>query len=193
MPFDSLAYLSARTLTENLPQDLPPGEDVGALESQTMWNIRGGGIPGGTLASLLATFESSERKNATSTNYADHLSPVPATKPKWKLTYRFPAVARLRDYGAFSLFTPVNMAMVQRTRGLLTLFSRSGQDKDEDVVPRYSSEYTYMDSIRCSNPVSAFMISFGFMASLTALVFLPPFRWLLRRTGYAQGEGLPDE
>lgn len=194
VPFDVLAYLSARSLTENLPKDLPPGEDVGALESQTMWNLKGGGISGGTLASALAFLESPDRKNMSSLNYADYLSPMPATKPEWKLTYWFPPVAGLRDCGALTPFTPVNMAIVQRTRGLLSMFSRSGQSKDEeDIVPKYSTKYAYMDSIRCSNRVSAFMMSFGFIAGLTALLFFPPLRWLLRRTGYTQGQGMSDE
>ena len=71
VPFDALAYLSARTLTENLPQGLPPGEDVGALESHTMWSVKGGGISGGTLASILALYDAPNRKSSRSINYAE--------------------------------------------------------------------------------------------------------------------------
>ena len=158
-----------------------------------MWSVKGGGISGGTLASILALYDAPNRKSSRSINYAELLSPMTAAKPKWKFTYWFPAVAGLRDCGALTLFTPMNIAMVQRTRGLLTLFSRSNQSKDEEIVPKYSSKFTYTDAFLCSNRVSAFLLSFSFIASLTALAIFPPLRWLARRMGYAQGQGFSDE
>jgi short subunit dehydrogenase-like uncharacterized protein len=195
VPSDVIAFLSARTLTQSLPQDLlasPSDADVGVKESHTMFRLVYAGPSGGTLASSISIL-GAPRKFL---DYPDILSPVPAPRDHQKMVYSFPKAARSNAVGSPYLLAVANIPIVQRTRGLFTLQALKGDSRDAnegEVAPVYARNYSYSESAVSSNRITAFLFGITFVLGNAALLLFPPLRWLIARIGFKSGEGPSDE
>ena len=211
VPSDLLAYLSARTMGEELSKLLGDGdggdedkklEEVGVRDSHTMISFKGAGASGGTLNSMLTQISNFPRHVLLELERPDCLSPmeVVRTAPS-RLVHTFPSfvtsrIPNLKNVVGYNLpLTPFNITIVQRTRGLFGLarYKRSTGNDDEYIKPAYAPDFLYTESFTASNRVSAFFLSVTFAVGLAALLYIPPLRWITRKLVTQPGDGPKDE
>lgn len=144
-----------------------------------------GGVPGGTIASFLATCEDVPQNHLAITMADYSLSPVPgAPSPLPRLVYSFDGIG----VGALPPFGSVNRALVQRTAGLLELARRetrrgrggagTSEARREDGPACYGPAFTYTEFMPTGGVVSAFLYSAGFITTIATLMFIAPVRVL---------------
>ena len=157
VPSDAIVHLASRTLGH-----VPLGA------STTSAGLHGG-VPGGTIASIIAMLENVPRNLRALSSCDWALSPVlGARSPYPRLVYR---LGRLR--GGIFIMGAGNRAFVQRTAGLLALARLSGVD----AGPVYGPAFTYTEFMQTQNAISALFLSLTLIATLAALTVIAPFRW----------------
>lgn len=120
-------------------------------------------------------------------------------QPGLAFIYTVPKIpGRKQKYGYHLILAPHNIAIVQRTWGLLQQYSSKviGQVKTtEDAVKPlpYGDEFTYGESNLARGPISAALTSFAIALGVVSLLFFPPLRWLVQRLAPKPGEGPSDE
>ena len=216
VPSDLLAYLSARTMGEELSKLLGDGdgngndeekrlrEVVGVRDSHTVFTLRTAGASGGTLNSVFTRFDHVPRRVLLELERPGCISPMEVSRsvPSW-LVHTFPPfvtsrIPSLKKNAGFSApLTVHNTAIVQRTRGLFGLAgnkrSTGDGDDDEYIKPAYAPDFFYTESFTASNRISAFFLSVGLAVGLAALLYVPPLRWIVRRVVTQPGDGPKDE
>jgi len=173
VPADISVHLASKTLGH-----APLGPSTTAA---TMY----GGVPGGTIASFLATCEDVPQNHLAITMADYSLSPVPgAPSPLPRLVYSFDGIG----VGALPPFGLVNRALVQRTAGLLELARRetrrgrggvgTSEARREEGPACYGPAFTYTEFMPTGGVVSAFLYSAGFITTIATLMFIAPVRIL---------------
>ncbi|KAL5482989.1 hypothetical protein ACEPAI_8218 [Sanghuangporus weigelae] len=194
VPSDAIAYLAAQTLRSALKtmheHDL---ENVGIAESHTRIAVKGG-MSGGTASSVLNIVETLSRKDLMYSQTPDYLSPVKVRSPqRLKLVSSLPIV-RPKRYGGIFFLIPYNISVVQRTRGLFTLYAdKFDKDGDSEDLPAYAEDYSYTESWAASNRFTAFFFSLSIAMGGACLLLFPPLRWLARKILPDPGHGPSDE
>ena len=132
----------------------------------SLWDAKGSGVSGGTIASAINLFESKPYSSILSiASKPDFLCPNMDTNSKtWKGNFLFYYDEGLQKWQAPFLMELINMRTVRRSNYLLN----------------YGPNFNYCEGTASSNIFSAALIS---MASnmVTLSLILPPFRWLLSK------------
>ncbi|KAL5512462.1 hypothetical protein ACEPAG_3115 [Sanghuangporus baumii] len=194
VPSDAIAYLAAQTLRSVLKgMDQHGLENVGVAESHTRIAAKGG-MSGGTASSVLTIVETLSRKDLMYSQTPDYLSPVKIRSPqRLKFVSSLPIV-RPKRYGGIFFLIPFNITVVQRTRGLFTLYAdKFDKDGDSEDLPAYAEDYSYSESWAASNRFTAFFFSLGIAMGGACLLLFPPLRWLFRKILPEPGQGPSDE
>jgi hypothetical protein len=137
-----------------------------------------GGVPGGTIASLISACEDVPFNHLVLSSCDWSLSPVPgARSPGTSLVYRLGPGSRF--VGGIGFFNTVNRALVQRTAGLreyahkeARLCGRGGRGAGAS----YGPAFTYTEFTPTGNTVVAFMLSLALGIGFASLTFLAPVR-----------------
>ncbi|KAI0274090.1 NAD-P-binding protein [Russula aff. rugulosa BPL654] len=153
-----------------------------------------GGVPGGTIASLISACEDVPFNHLVLSSCDWSLSPVPgARSPDTSLVYRLGPGSRF--VGGIGFFNTVNRALVQRTAGLreyahkeARLCGRGGRGAGAP----YGPAFTYTEFTPTGNTVVAFMLSLALGIGFASLTFLAPVRWLVKRLVTQPGSGPAD-
>jgi len=143
---------------------------------------------GGTVASLLAFFDTFTLKEIADAFQPYALSPVPnpkAASHKLPLKTRLTGLRTVPDLGMLTTFlaADTDRAIIGRTWGLL---SQAGGDD------AYGPNFHFSEHMRTRNWLSGVAIHLGIGLSGFLLAVLPPLRWVVRRLVYKQGDG-PDK
>jgi len=177
VPADISVHLASKTLGY-----APLGPSTTAT---TMY----GGVPGGTIASFLASCEDVPRNHLAITMTDWSLSPVPgAPSPLPRLVYNFGGIG----VGSIPPFGLVNRALVQRTAGLLELARRetrrgrggaavgasTSEARGEEGPACYGPAFTYTEFMPTGGVVSAFLFSAGMITTFATLMYIAPVRVL---------------
>jgi hypothetical protein len=146
---------------------------------------------GGTLATVLVHFEHFPLKEVIETTKPFALSPIPqvsGTKPQKSLLQGLLGVRSLPNLGVVttSIAAKTDQAVVDRTWGLLhEIPSR----KKEFYGPRF----TWSQHFKARNWLHGIAVHFALAIGGFLLVFVPPFRSLVKRFVYQPGEGVSKE
>ncbi|OAQ70339.1 saccharopine dehydrogenase [Pochonia chlamydosporia 170] len=146
---------------------------------------------GGTLATVLVHFEHFPLKEVIAATKPFAMSPIPHTsgaKPPTSLLQSILGVTSLPNLGVVttSLAGKTDLAVVTRTWGLLhEIPSR----KKEFYGPRF----TWTEYFKARNWFHGMTVHFALAIGSLLLVFVPPFRGLVRRFVYQPGEGVSRE
>lgn len=146
---------------------------------------------GGTLATVLVHFEHFPLKEVIAATKPFAMSPIPHTsgaKPPKSLLQSILGVTSLPNLGVVttSLAGKTDLAVVTRTWGLLhEIPSR----KKEFYGPRF----TWTEYFKARNWFHGMIVHFALAIGSLLLVFVPPFRSLVRRFVYQPGEGVSRE
>lgn len=141
---------------------------------------------GGTLATVFGLFESFGIKEVIAAHKPYALSPVPnqheAPKPSLasKLTglYDIPNLGLLHT----SITADTNAAVVQRTWGI---FKQDPARQQEFYGPKFS----YREFMKARNFVTGIAMHYGALIAGALLMFVPPFRALVKRFVFKPGQG----
>ncbi|KAH9174477.1 NAD-P-binding protein [Lactarius sanguifluus] len=176
IPADAGVYLASQTLAH------------APLGASTTASRMGGGAPGGTIASFIATAEDVPRPLLSRAARDWALSPVPgADSPPLRLVYSLGS-----RRGAVAPFGAINRALVQRTAGLLELARLERKRATEEPQPGYGPAFTYTEFMQTGGAVSAFLVSVTIAAVFVGVTFITPFRWLFKRFTTQPGSGPAD-
>ncbi|KAI8978341.1 Saccharopine dehydrogenase-domain-containing protein [Trametes punicea] len=190
VPADIMVYLSNQTLKKALG----PQTELGL--SETFYSMRV--TPsGGTIATVLNTYEEAPRIQVEEARRDYALSPVKgAPSPRFRFAVREP-FSDPPIYGAPSLIVLSNRPIVQRTSGLIQFALSSARTvygenyaSEKTVRPlAYGPHFRYAEYVV---PGSGSFLSAVLMGTLTlafSFLFVAPVRWLMRRLAYQPGEG----
>jgi hypothetical protein len=90
----------------------------------------------------------------------------------------------------------VNEKIVYRTWGLFearalsTTTANSSHSHDDDPQRiRYGPNFEYDECTQTPGRLTALLLTLAIMAGLTALTYLPPLRWFLKKYGPQPGSG----
>ncbi|KAH9050867.1 NAD-P-binding protein [Lactarius deliciosus] len=176
IPADAGVYLASQTLGH------------APLGASTTASRMGGGAPGGTIATFIATAEDVPRPLLARSARDWALSPVPgADSPPLRLVYSLGS-----RRGAIAPFGAINRALVQRTAGLLELARLERKRAAEEPPPGYGPAFTYTEFMQTGGAVSAFLVSVTIAAVFVGITFVTPFRWLVKRFATQPGSGPAD-
>ncbi|KAH9046788.1 NAD-P-binding protein [Lactarius hengduanensis] len=177
IPADAGVYLASQTLGH------------APLGASTTASRMGGGAPGGTIATFIATAEDVPRPLLARSARDWALSPVPgADSPPLRLVYSLGS-----RRGAVAPFGAINRALVQRTAGLLELARLERKRATEEPPPGYGPAFTYTEFMQTGGAVSAFLVSVTIAAVFVGITFITPFRWLVKRFATQPGSGPADD
>ncbi|KAK2591222.1 hypothetical protein QQS21_011087 [Conoideocrella luteorostrata] len=146
---------------------------------------------GGTLATVLVHFEHFPLKEVVQATKPYATSPIPHTsgaRPQRSLLQRILGVTSLPNLGLVttSIAGTTDQAVVTRTWGLLhEIPSR----RDEFYGPKF----TWAEYFKARNWLHGIAVHFALALGGFFLVFVPPFRSLVRRFVYQPGEGVSRE
>lgn len=162
VPSDAIVHLARKTLG-----NAPLGT------STTAATLRGG-VPGGTIASFVSTFEDVPPNHLAMALADWSLSPVlGAPAPPRRLVYRLDGGI----VGAIWVMGRINRALVQRTAGLLERARREtprGREAREGDPACYGPSFTYTEFMPTGGAVSACLVSVGVMVTFAALACVAP-------------------
>ena len=141
-----------------------------------------GGVPGGTIASLISACEDVPFNHLVLSSCDWSLSPVPgARSPGTSLVYRLGPGSRF--VGGIGFFNTVNRALVQRTAGLREYAHKEAQlggRGGRGAGASYGPAFTYTEFTPTGNTVVAFMLSLALGIGFASLTFLAPVRVVFR-------------
>ncbi|KAI5119826.1 hypothetical protein M0805_004761 [Coniferiporia weirii] len=200
IPSDALAFLGARAL-----RAATHGR-AGIAQSHTMFSM-GGGLSGGTISTALSLLDNIPRSAWRALLDPFVLSPVKGPvrgdRGSHGLVHKLPFVRPVL-YGLVTPLAPHNIAIVQRTRGLLAFRARelevaasktpteeNSAEAEEAIV--YGDAFDYSESTKAWGLISAYLIGFGFALGGACLALFPPLRWLFGKIGTQPGKGPSDE
>ncbi|KAG5991711.1 hypothetical protein E4U54_003838 [Claviceps lovelessii] len=149
------------------------------------------GPSGGTLATVLVHFEHFPLKEVMEATKPYAMSPIPPTsesRTQRSLLQGLLGVTSLPNLGTVttSIAAKTDQAVVTRTWGLLhEIPSR----KDEFYGPRF----TWAEYFRARNWLHGIAVHFALAIAGLLLVFVPPFRSLVKKFVYQPGEGTSRE
>lgn len=167
LPFDLSAYFAA----QEIKKAQGPNADVDHVV--VGYNVKGS-VSGGTLASAVAM---SEDKDAPAYSRPYWFSPVQGTQ-NTKVT-KARHLPQFSKYGAFTLFTPHNTRVVNRSWGL----------QEEARLPsRYGSTFRYLEGFVCPSRFAAIVTSTVMQIIGWLLVHVSLFGKLLKKL-VPQGTG----
>lgn len=180
--------------------------------SHTQYVIKGAGISPGSANTVIAMLSNPSRLSAGEMKPCV-LSPLKdphasedgcSALTRWLGVRTLPEV-RPRSYGIrLPIATEHNTAIVQRTRGLLTLHSRAtalkqaeanGDSGDSDQ-PLFADAFRYEDSTQVFGTgtfVGACAVGGAIVFGSVSLWLLPPLRWILGKLLSMSGSGPSDE
>lgn len=192
--FDYLATKTRAIIVPSCGIDSVPADVSVHLASETLSHSRlgtsttsaglSGGFPGGTIASLISTFEDVPLNHLLLSTRDWSLSPVPgARSPARSLVYRLGPGSRI--VGGIGLFNGVNRALVQRTAGLREYAQREARlcrrgDGDSGTGASYGPAFTYTEFTPTGNTLVAFILSLAMGLGFATLAFLAPVRVVFR-------------
>ncbi|KAK2463055.1 hypothetical protein APHAL10511_004710 [Amanita phalloides] len=198
---DITAYLANKTLKSAVNES---GKDHVAT-SLTAYEYKGT-MSGGSFTSLVEALSERSLKNVST--YARRsplsiLSPVPGIRiPLFKPFYKLAIPGQKPLVGGFFIMRSVNVAVVQRTFGLLEVEAirdklrwPSGTQETAMVTKkqRYGPSFQYDEFIVTESTFQALLLSLSLLFGLALLMFVPPFRWVVQKIMPKSGEGPSDE
>ena len=135
---------------------------------------------GGSLATVLAIYDSYSLKEIGRATKPWAMSPIPGPRSRTPLSIftKLFGVRHVPDLGILtsSIAGPSNRAIVHRTWGLL------------DRGRYYGPNFHYSEYLSVRNTLIGIIVHFTFIFGALALM-LRPLRWLIRKLAYAPGEG----
>ncbi|KAG6006124.1 hypothetical protein E4U21_007360 [Claviceps maximensis] len=146
---------------------------------------------GGTLATVLVHFEHFPLKEVMEATKPYALSPIPSTsEPRTQGSFLqgLLGVMSLPNLGIVttSIAAKTDQAIVTRTWGLLhETSSRKGEF--------YGPKFTWAEYYKARNWLHGIAVHFALAISALLLVFVPPFRTLVKKFVYQPGEGVSRE
>lgn len=170
-PSDMLAWSMASLFRQKL--------STGTKEIIASLHEVRGAPSGGTIATILAIFESYGPKGMARATRPWAMSPIRGTKPTaTPLVSKLLGVRRVPGLGVLttSIAGATNVAVVQRSWGLL------------DRGRYYGPKFQYREYMTVRNAFVGVLMHFAFALGAMALL-LRPCRWLTRKFVYAPGEG----
>lgn len=193
IPSDLMVYLSAQTLAKATQGA------VSVAQSHTSYQLRGG-ISGGSLGTSLSAFKEVPLAKLRSASVPFAISPLKgAPQPGLSFVYTVPKVpGQKKKYGSQLILSPHNIAVVQRTWGLLQQYSSKVTEQattaeDAMKLRPYGEHFTYGESNLAGGPISAALTSFAIAMGVVSLLFFPPLRWLVKWMAPKPGEGPSEE
>ncbi|GAA5834290.1 hypothetical protein JCM9279_004271 [Rhodotorula babjevae] len=174
IPSDIGAYLAVQRLKKL-------GAEVGHVRSG--FRARGG-VSGGTIASIMGVIENpdkAERKRSVGP-YA--LSPVTGPRSAAPAFIDRATYKGRTQWGMFFVMSPLNEQVVNRSWGIL--------EAADDAASRsqaYGPKFNYAEFLSVpGGPLVAFLGSLTFFSAFATL-FIPPFRWLIKKLVTKAGDG----
>ncbi|KAI0127572.1 Saccharopine dehydrogenase-domain-containing protein [Xylariales sp. AK1849] len=141
---------------------------------------------GGTLATALGLFDIYSIKELKESNKDYALSPLPnpLASPKPSLFSMLTGLYTIPNLGLLhtSITAGTNAAIVQRTWGL---FKQEPSRRKEF----YGPNFTYREFMKARNFLTGMAMHYGLLLGGALLLFVPPFRALLRKFVFKPGEG----
>lgn len=174
---------------DSIPSDLPTflmaqevkarGETLGAV--QGLFGLRGAGLNGGTLASLINLAESGQLDQASRPFLLNPGEEQVRNQPEDQKSLRWDP--EFWTWTAPFMMAPVNTRVVRRSEAL---YRHSGKP--------YGSDFSYQEAMWLDEivPATGLMVS-GLSLAMEELVKLPAVTGLLRRFGPKPGEGPSEE
>ncbi|ETS75712.1 hypothetical protein PFICI_12656 [Pestalotiopsis fici W106-1] len=177
-PSDVLAWELCRTIRSQLSA---PTADV-IVEIHELNSVPSGG----TLATLLGLFDSFSIQEFVDSVKPYALSPVPHPRgtPSPSIFSRLTGLYNVPNLGLLStsITAATNASIVQRTWGLFQL--EPSRQKEF-----YGSNFSYQELMKARNFATGIAMHYGAMVAGALLMFVPPFRTLVRKFVFKPGEG----
>lgn len=144
-------------------------------------------MSGGTLHTAIDGVESVPPEKLWEVYTPDWLSPVRAKKRPFRWVMNLPYTC---IYGGISPMGAVNEKIVYRTWGLFEVraLSTTSSHKDPQAI-RYGPNFEYDECNQAPGRVAAFILTLLVLSALTAIQYLSPVRWFLKRYGPQPGSG----
>ncbi|VDB91334.1 unnamed protein product [Peniophora sp. CBMAI 1063] len=176
-PSDAVVYAANRALKAQYP-DAEIEDSVSAIDGQT------GGLGAGTLQTVLSMFQDVPPKVLELARQDYSLSPVRGGEPYSPFNFLYTLPYPFHDIiGGYSIMSPINRAIVQRTFGLFEI--------SKPKAPRlsYGSRFRYDEFNMSSSVIGAFLTSTILAVGLFSLATFAPVRWLYGRILPTSGNG----
>ncbi|KZV69400.1 NAD-P-binding protein [Peniophora sp. CONT] len=175
-PSDAIVYVANRVLKERYPDAEIDGSITAVDEDM-------GGIGAGSLQTALSTASEVPRRILELSSQAYSLSPVSGGKayPAFNFSYSLPYPLN-NVIGAYSIMSPMNRAIVERTFGLFEA------NKSKAPQLSYGPQFRYNEFSVSKGIISAYFTSALLALSMLSLAFAP-VRWLFERAIPPSGNG----
>ncbi|KHN99475.1 Saccharopine dehydrogenase / Homospermidine synthase [Metarhizium album ARSEF 1941] len=191
IPQSGVESVPADLISWSLAQHLRT--DLGALTKDVVVTVHklNSTPSGGTLATVLVLFEQFSLKEVVESTKPFATSPIPHTsgaKPQKGFLQTILGVTSRPNLGLLttSISATVDQAVVTRTWGLLHEIPSRRKEF-------YGSGFTWSEFFKARNWLYGIAIHFGLAIGSLLLVFVPPFRSLVKRFVYQPGEGVSRE
>ncbi|KAI1844718.1 hypothetical protein JX266_009174 [Neoarthrinium moseri] len=141
---------------------------------------------GGTLATVLGLAESYSIKDIAASHKPYALSPVPNPHPTpaASLFSKLTGLYSVSNLGLLhtSITAGTNTSIVQRTWGLL-------KQEDSRQKQFYGPKFSYREFMKARNFLTGIAMHYALIVGGALLLFVPPFRALMRRLVFQPGQG----